>query len=76
MPISPINEETFEVDKSVVPERISERICEQSGIINVTKTSSQDRNLQRTVEQMLGGSVDRVQQQAAEHVVDDEGKRS
>ena len=39
----------------------------------MTKIPSQDRSLQRTVEQqMLDGSVDRLQQQAAEHVVDDE----
>ena len=34
-------------------ERILERICVLSGVIDVTKTSSQDRKLQRTDEQML-----------------------
>ena len=40
----------------------------------MTKISSQDRSLQRTVEQMLDGSADRLQQQTAEHVVDEEGR--
>ena len=35
----------------VLPERITERISEQSEVIEVTETSSQDRKLQRTVEQ-------------------------
>ena len=67
-------EESVEVDTGVFPERNSERICELNGMTNVTKISSQDRSLQRTVEQMLDGSVDRVQQQNAEHVVDEEGR--
>ena len=45
---------------SVLSEPISERIWEQSGVINVTEITSQDRNLQRTAEQMLDGSVDAV----------------
>ena len=46
------------------------------GVIEVTKISSRDRNLQRTSEQMLDDSVDavrpvshgRVQQQTAKHM--------
>ena len=38
-PMSQIKEEIFEVDKSALAKRISERICEHSGIINVTKIS-------------------------------------
>ena len=37
--ISQVMEESFEVDKFVLPERPSERICEQSGVIDVTKIS-------------------------------------
>ena len=46
-------EQIVDLPAPVFPERISERICEQSGVIDVTKISSQDRKLQRTVEQML-----------------------
>ena len=74
-PISQIMKESFEVDNSFFPERVSARICEQSWIINVAKTSSQDRSLQRTVEQMLDVSVDRVQQQTAKHIVDEVRKK-
>ena len=41
-------EESVEVVKTVFQERISERICEQDGVIKVSKISSQDRKLQRT----------------------------
>ena len=44
-------EECFEAVKIVLPERILEKIGVQSGDIEVTETSSQDPNLQRTVEQ-------------------------
>ena len=37
----------------VLPEPITERISEQSEVIEVTAISSQDRELQRTVEQTL-----------------------
>ena len=51
--ISQIMEEDFEVDNIVLPERTSEKICEQSEVIKVTETASQDQNLQHTVEQTL-----------------------
>ena len=35
-------------------------MSEQSGVIEVTETSSQDRNLQRTVEQTLVDFVEAV----------------
>ena len=54
---SQIMEESVEVGTTVLQERISERICEQSGVIEVSRTSSQDRILQRTVEQILDESV-------------------
>ena len=42
------------------------RHCEQSGIIEVTKTSSKDQTLQRTGEQILEGSAqDRVRQRSS-----------
>ena len=44
-------------DKNVLPRRVSERISEQSGAIEVPETAGQDRRLQRTVEQYLGVSV-------------------
>ena len=37
----------------VIPERVSARICWLSEVIEVSGTSSQDRSLQRTVEQNL-----------------------
>ena len=40
-------EQIVDLPALVLLERISERICEQSGIIDVTKISSQDRNWQR-----------------------------
>ena len=49
--ISQIMEENFEVDKIVIPERIPEKIRVQNGVIEATKTSSKDMNLQGTVEQ-------------------------
>ena len=49
--ISQIMEESFEEDKIVFPERIREQICVQNRVIEATETSSQDRNLQRTMEQ-------------------------
>ena len=45
-------------DKNVLPKRVSERIFEQGGVIKVPETASQDRRLQRTVEQYLGVSAD------------------
>ena len=45
-------------DKNVLPKRVSERISEQSGAIEVPETASQDRRLQRTVEQYLDVSVE------------------
>ena len=78
--ISQIMEKRVEVDTIVFPERISERTCEQSGIINVTeRRQAKTRKLQLTVQQMLDDSVDvvrsvshgQVQRQTAEHVVDE-----
>ena len=51
--ISQIMEECLEVDKNVLSERISERTFDQSGVFEVTKISSKDRVLQRTVELTL-----------------------
>ena len=48
--LSQIMEESFEEDKIVLLERIPEEVGVHSGVIDVTDTSSQDRNLQRTVE--------------------------
>ena len=66
--ISRTMEESFEIDKSVLPQQISEMICEHSGIMNLIKISSQVRSLQRAKEQILNNCVDQVQQQAAEHI--------
>ena len=38
-------------------ERICERICQQGGVVELSKTSSQDRMLQRSMEQTLHESV-------------------
>ena len=46
-------EECVEADKNIPEERISERMCEQREVIDVTEFSSQDRSLLRTVDQML-----------------------
>ena len=35
-----------EVDKTVLPELVSERLCEEIGVIEVSKISSQERILQ------------------------------
>ena len=40
-------------DKNVLPKRVSGRIFEQGGVIEVPETASQDRRLQRTVVQYL-----------------------
>ena len=45
-----------EVVKTVVQERISERICEQGVFVEESKISSQDRVLQRAMEQTLDES--------------------
>ena len=42
----------------VLPERISDRMCGQSGVIEVTYVSNRDQNLQRTVERTCVDSVD------------------
>ena len=58
--------------KIVPHERISERICGQSGVIEVSKISSQDRIFQCTKEQILDEPVvqrHRVQQRTAEQIV-------
>ena len=54
--ISQIMEERVEVVKTVFQKRISERIFEQGGVVEVSKISSQHRVLQRTVEQTLDES--------------------
>ena len=41
--------DSVEVDKIVFPERFSERISEQSEVLEVTEISTLDWNLQRTV---------------------------
>ena len=52
------------------PERILERICDQSGVIEVTKISSKDQTLQRTGDQILEGfAQDRLQQRLFEQNV-------
>ena len=66
-PISQVMEKSLEVDKIVLWERISERLCEQSGFIEVPKIS-RDRVLQRKVVQTLDESCvarERVQQRNA-----------
>ena len=45
-------------DTDVLPKRVSERISEQCGVIEVPETASQDRRLQRTVVQYLDVSVE------------------
>ena len=44
--------------RNVLPKRVSERILEQGGFIEVPETASQDRRLQRTVVQYLDISVE------------------
>ena len=47
--------------------------CHRAGVIEVSKSSSQDRMLQRTVEQTLDESCvprERVQQRTANHIDD------
>ena len=46
-------EESVAVVEKFPQEPISERICEQREVIEVTETASQDQNLQRTVEQTV-----------------------
>ena len=43
--ISQSVEECFEVDKIVLLTGISERICQRSGVTDVTKISSRDRQI-------------------------------
>ena len=52
-PKSPLAHAHAQVDKIVLLERISERICEQSGVVDVTKISSRDQKLQRAAEQRI-----------------------
>ena len=47
-------------------ERISEKICEQSGVFVVTKISSEDRMLQCTVEQTTDVPVPRMKEHLKE----------
>ena len=62
LPQSP--EKTVEIlrprsqDKNVLPERVSERISEQGGVIEVSESASQDRRLQRAVVQYLDVSAE------------------
>ena len=49
--------DSVEVDKVVLPERVSERISDRSEVVNLRKISSQNQNLQRTGEQSLVDSV-------------------
>ena len=83
-----IMEEIVEVLETVFQEQISERICKQivEQAAEVPKTSSRDRTLQRTVEQILNVplpevvtqlvevpetiSPDRIQQRTVEQIVD------
>ena len=51
-------EHIVDLPAAVLPERFSERICGHSGVIEVTKISSHDQNLQRKVEQILDDPVD------------------
>ena len=46
-------EESVAVVEKFPQEPISERICEQREVIEVTETASQDQNLQRTVQQTV-----------------------
>ena len=78
-PISQILEGSVAVVRSVLHKRFSERVPQQGGDIEVSKISSQDRVLQRTVELALDESVvalwsvshQRVQQQTAEHIMNE-----
>ena len=45
-------------DKNVFPERVSERISEHGGVLEVPETASQDGRLQRTVVQYLDVSAE------------------
>ena len=58
--IPQIREERVAVVEIFPQKQISERMCEQSEVIEVTETASQDRNLQRTVEQTLLDLVEAV----------------
>ena len=63
----------MEVVQTVFQERNSQRFGEHGGVIDVSKISSQDRMLQRTVEQTLGESRlsrERVRQRTAWHIDD------
>ena len=42
---------SFAVVKVFLPEQFSERICEQSGVVKVLKSSSPDRMVQSTREE-------------------------
>ena len=59
-------EQIVDLPALVFRERISERICEQNGVIEVTKISCRDRNLQRTAEKTLADSVDESISQSME----------
>ena len=52
--------------------RISERICGQRGVIEVTKISNQDQNLVRIVEQTLVDSGDQSISQFVEEIFEDD----
>ena len=58
--IPQIGEGSVAVVERFPQEPISERICEQSEVIEVTETASQDRNLQPTVTQILLDLVEDV----------------
>ena len=71
--ISQVMEESVEVVKTVLQEQPSEKICEQGGVIEVSKISSQDRMSQRTVKQTLDESCvprELVQQRTAKQMED------
>ena len=56
----------------VLPEPTSERICGQSGVIDATKPSNQDQNLQRTVQDSVEvdktASQERISERTGERI--------
>ena len=57
-----------EVDKIVLPGRFSDRISELCEVIEVTETSSQDWNLQRTVKQILDDTIHEPSSRTSERI--------
>ena len=59
-------EQIVDLPGPVLSERISERICEQWGVIEVTKISSQDQNLQQIFDNQVDESSSQVMEESFE----------